>query len=298
MQRRLFLSVIAGVVVFLSACGDEDNAAGPGGGSTGRVTVELMDAPFPFDLVESAVVTMDSLDIQVATDNPALSGFATLTTEQRIVDLLELQNGVTETLVSTEIPTGQINQLRLFVSAASVSLADGRIFDLEIPSGAQTGIKAFPSPAIQVVGTLTSELLLDFDVSQSFLPVPDGPTEASQVQRFLFHPSLRVINESETGTLSGVVQSDAGTPDNPSDDTSIAGASVTAFLDGQEITATSTDAQGGYKLMGLPEGTYALMASATNFAPDSLGATVVVGNDIGENDFLLSPADQGGESSP
>ena len=45
-------------------------------------------------------------------------------------------------------------------------------------------------------GGLTSELLLDFDVSRSFHPIPASPINASDIVEFVFRPSVRAVNLS------------------------------------------------------------------------------------------------------
>ena len=40
---------------------------------------------------------------------------------------------------------------------------------MKVPSGEQTGIKVFIDPGIHVEGGISAELLLDFDLSKSFV---------------------------------------------------------------------------------------------------------------------------------
>jgi hypothetical protein len=255
----------------------------------GQLRIRLTDAPFPFDLVESASVIIDSVTVHIAADEAERSGFVVLSRVQQTHDLLDLQNGVTAVLADSEVPAGKVNQIRLYVSSASLTLTDERTFDLTVPSGAESGIKIFPSPVIRVVGSLTTELLLDFDVSRSFHPTPNAPTKASDIREFAFLPTLRVSNVSETGSLSGTVRSDAGTALNPDDDLPVQDASITASRDGGEVAATSTDEEGRYMLQGLAAGAYTLEATANGFESTALQATVVVGNNVGGNDLLLTP---------
>lgn len=51
-----------------------------------------------------------------------------------------------------------------------VYLKNGKRFDLSVPSGAQTGVNVFLSLVINVVSQVSTDLLLDFDLSRSFLP--------------------------------------------------------------------------------------------------------------------------------
>lgn len=284
MVRHTRFWLLASALLLVVGCGDSDD-------STGRLRIELADAPFAFDLLDSAMVTIDRVEVNlVGGADPGSSGWEVVSTEERRLNLLDLTNGVTATLVDTEVPVGRLSQIRLHVVEAEVFLTDGRTFDLDIPSGDQSGIKIFPDPDIIVADALTTELLLDFDVSRSFHPIPAAARRAEEITEFFFRPSIRCANLSETGTLSGRVLDDAGTPDVLTDDTPIEGAAVVASRNGEEVATTATAVDGHYVLPGLLPGEYTLEASANGFVAASRTATVVVGNDVGGNDFRLPAA--------
>jgi hypothetical protein len=282
-QRRAALAAwMAGGALSLAGCSDGDL---PGGNSaTGTIRVSLADAPYPFELIRSAELTFDQVSVRYQGD-PA-GGFLVLGDELRTVNLLDLRNGVTTLLVEAEVPAGTIDQLRLHVVDAGVTLTDGREFPLQVPSGETSGLKAHADPPIVVAGGLTADLLLDVDVSRSFLAVPAAPRKVDDVRGFHFKPVVRVANLSESGSISGHVRSDAATGANPSDDVPLADATVTAMLDGTDY-ATATDPGGFYRLMGLPPGTHTVTVFAEGHQPDASSVPVVAGNDAGGTDFLL-----------
>ena len=284
MMRHTRFWLVASTLLMVVGCGDSDD-------STGRLRIELADAPFAFDLLDSAMVTIDRVEVNlVGAQVAGESGWEVVSTEERRLNLLDLTNGVTATLVDTEVPVGRLTQIRLHVVEAAVFLTDGRTFDLDIPSGDQSGIKIFPDPDIIVADALTTELLLDFDVSRSFHPIPASARRAEEITEFFFRPSVRCANLSETGTLSGRVFDDAGTPDVLTDDTPIEDAAVVAWRNGEDVSTTATAADGHYVLPGLLPGEYTLAGSANGFITAERAATVVVGNDVGGNDFHLAAA--------
>jgi len=280
-MKRFFSLLAIGLLAFSPGCSDDDND----GGGTGVLRVRLKDAPYPYSSIAAAEITVESVEVHIN------NGFETLPVDGAPVsiNLLDLQNGVTELLVDREVPAGNLDQIRLIISSAEVTLSDARVFNLVIPSGESSGLKVFVNPAVAIIDQLTTELLLDFDVSQSFEPVPASPGHVSEISSFHFHPVLRVANVSEVGTLSGSVWSDAGTPSVTADDTPLIGATVTASLAGVVQSTTATGAQGVFRISGLKPGLHTLRVEASGFGPAEIQETVVVGNDIGGHEIRLTP---------
>ena len=140
-------------------------------------------------------------------DDDGGSPYITISEETIELNLLDLVNGLTMTLVDTEIPAGEYDQIRLYVSSANVVLENGEVFDLKIPSGKQSGLKVFIKPGLNVVGGLTSELLLDFDVCRSF--VFRGNIRNGDIKGVIFKPVIKAVNLSSAGTLTGLVYTTA-----------------------------------------------------------------------------------------
>lgn len=288
---KTFLPVLAFAFLATTAgCSDDDSSNNPEG--TARLRIHLTDAPYPYSSIESADVTIESVVVGVDDE------FHTLDVEDAPlkVNLLDLQNGVTEEIVDADVPDGSLNQIRLIISSASVTLTDGRVFDLQIPSGESSGLKVFISPPVVVDGSLTTELLLDFDVSESFKPIPASAKKANDIRRFQFHPVLRVANISTTGTIYGNVWNNNGTSEDESDDTPIVGASVTVLdsEDGAVLGSTATDDEGSYRISGVKQGTHLLRVEADGFETFERHADVIPANQT-RIQIRMSPT--GGEVS-
>ena len=196
--------------LFMSGC---DSAAGSEDGE-GRLVLKLTDAPFPFDLVAEANVTISRIDIvggadvaaptdSSAADRTGEEGVITILQEERSFNLLELRDGVTATLSDIVLPEGQYTQLRLIVDSASVVMNEGTKYKLTIPSGAQTGIKVL-LPDFEVQKDVQTELTLDFDVSESFV-VQGNPSTAGGIKGFLFKPVIKPLGlpVAEADSVSG-----------------------------------------------------------------------------------------------
>ena len=219
MNMRFFtLAAIFLAALTFSFCTDSDD---PGlNADSGRLTVRLTDAPFPYELVDEANVTIFKVDARLAeTDDPGDSqtgeadespaeemagpAYITLMEEEVQVNLLTLVNGVTRELAALDVPAGTYDLIRVYVKGVNVVLTDGTQYDLKVPSGAETGIKVFIRPGLVVTGGLSSDLLLDFDVSRSFVAKGNPETPAG-INGFNFKPVVKASNMSVAGTLTGL----------------------------------------------------------------------------------------------
>ncbi len=263
-------------------------------GNEGTLTVLLTDGPFPADLVAEANITIDSLDIREKDTQDETGAYTTLSRQQGTYNLMDLRNGVTETLTQLDVHEGVYNQIRLFVSDAEVVLKDGREFPLQVPSGVQTGLKVFIRPDIVVENGITSELLLDIDVSKSF--VVQGPASSKEWSRndsikgFLFKPVLRAVNQSTAGRLVGMV-TDTSAAANP-----IADAQVWVVELDSVISNTFTDTldplTGDYQLIGLEAGFYTAYATVAGHDTVSFTDVEIIAATATPQDFALTPKSQ------
>lgn len=222
----------------------------------GRLVVNITDAPFPVDMVESAEVTITKLEIRKAGDGISDEcPFEVIWEGSEIFNLLDLRNGVVAGLLDIEIPAGEYDLLRLYVDEASLKVKDGESYTVKVPSGRQTGIKVFISPGLVVEGGLTTEMILDFDLSNSFV-MQGNMNSPAGIKGFHFKPVIRAVNNSKAGRLEGKVTNKDGVI--------IKEASVTVRQDTVVATAVA-DTMGYYAILGLPSGSYSVTAAKENF---------------------------------
>jgi len=203
-----------------------DVATGP------ALRVSITDAPFSLDKITSAVVLIESMEVRpLDGEFVPLEGFTPKT-----LDLIQLQNGISEVIYEGNPPPGVYDEIRLISTAVEIALVDGdltrTITDFKIPSGEQTGIKVKIDPNITVVTELTADLMLDYDLSRSFVPQGDSKS-IETIKSFNFKPVVRAVNISTAGTLAFRVLSDNGTPDT-ADDFLINGVTYDLFDDTQD----------------------------------------------------------------
>jgi len=182
----------------VQGCGSDST----GLGDTGRMTVLLTDAPFPFDLVAEANVVIERVDVV------GEFGVETIADGEQTFNLLDLQNGVTAVLGSASLLEGPISQIRLIVSSANVVLIDETTFDLFVPSGAQTGIKIL-TPGVDIAAGAETTTTLDMDVSESFIVQGNVDTPAG-IHGFIFTPVVRVVGSQTDDSESTEDEGDSG----------------------------------------------------------------------------------------
>lgn len=182
--RPAAAALVGGTLLAALGCGDDGLA--PATSGTGRLVVQLTDAPFPFDSVKSVDVFvvridakqagMDADSAEAASKDTAdadknKNGWTTLAEPKASIDLLTLQSGKTMTLGTTAIPAGSYKAFRLIIDPkqSRVTLKSGDSVSVMWPSAGRSGIKIQLDKDVALATDSTKTLLMDFDVSQSFV---------------------------------------------------------------------------------------------------------------------------------
>jgi len=262
----------------LAACSSGNGDSGSGGG-TGTISLSVTDVPFAYDVIDEATITVDR--ITVAPGANATSGFTTLYEGAPItMDLFSLRDGVTMDLVDSPLPAGDYRQFRLHVTSARLVLTNGNVYTtdddtIHLTSQDTSGFKVFVSPPIHISDGETEEVLLDFDLSQTFLPIPAA--DALTATSYNLLPVVHVTNLGAVGGIQGVVTFDDGGGPLPVED-----ATVYVFHPGQtdpedSVASTGTNALGEYTVLAVAPGTYDVMAIHGVDTATVTGVVVVTG---------------------
>ena len=186
--------IVAILVGFALSAGLSGGCRPQAGTTHGRLVVRAQPAPGPAEAtpgIVSARVDVERVEVFVDAEVDEESAFYVVTSEPLTLELLELGSGLDEILGSAGLPRGRIDQIRVVVPSGAVTLADGRTFDLDIPSGDASGVKVFPDPPILTGVEWTTEVTLDFDVAESFRPTPASARRAQDIRSFRFQPVVR-----------------------------------------------------------------------------------------------------------
>lgn len=175
----------------------------------------LTDDPFPYDRVARVDLYVVSVAGSLSADTAAAAAgtFVTLATPRRRINVLALQNGITDELGAVTLAPGAISAVRLVIDtdSSSITLKDGRVL-----TGASTpGIHWQSSAGRPVLNALIHEQILvpdsgaivviDYDVGKAFI-TPQEIDPASTDSGFVFSPVLRAADAARTGSITGVVR--------------------------------------------------------------------------------------------
>lgn len=263
MRKRVTLLLTAALLLAAGACNEINR-----GDEQGRVILKVTDAPFDISNIESALVTITRIELKKAGDgisdgNP----FITMSEDTITIDLIDLRNGITETLLDMEIPTGQYDMIRLYVDEAGLKLKDSEeIHRLKVPGGSQTGIKVLLRPALEVSEGNLSEILVDIDLSRSFI-LRGNPDHNNG---FIFKPVIRAANMAKAGCVRGTVSDAEGDKLNE----------ASVWIEQDTVVATAfTDSLGYYAIIGIPAGEYSVSATKDGYDTISFdGVNIIAGN--------------------
>jgi hypothetical protein len=299
----------AAVMLGALACGD---STAPG---SGKLTLQLTDAPFSFDSVARAdlwvvridakTASTDSVDTEAGkTDDTnggnqdPSRGWVTLATPNQSYNLLDLQNGTTVNLGQPTLATGAYRGFRLILDTdkSSITLKNGKVLTgtsnpgIKFPSAARTGVKIVLDQPINVTANGTI-MVIDFDLGRSF--VQRGNTISQN--GLLFKPVIRATARDITGAISGTVKALTATGTPVADatvDVLVNGTAVDDTVSANLIESTKTDASGNFTAAFLKAGTYAVRArppaaATTLHAAIVQGVTVTSGTTTSSTAIIL-----------
>jgi hypothetical protein len=269
-------------------------------GGSGKLTVQMTDAPFPYSEVSAVNVFVVRIDARTtdattadAENSANTSGWTTIATPNRVINLMSLQGGVTTNLGTTELSTGTYNAFRLVIDPAQsgVTLKTGGTVNTIFPSAAQSGIKINLSSPIEVTKD-SSVMILDFDIGKSFVMRGNSITQNG----LAFKPVIRAVASELTGGLSGTVHTDTPSGAGMADVTVEilkAGTLITSTDTAAVVATTKTDANGAFTFRFVMPGSYVVRAtppSATTYQPALLtgGVTITSGATVSNQSIVVT----------
>jgi hypothetical protein len=278
-------------VFAVAACSDSS------GTGTGRLTVRLTDAPFPFSDVASVNVYVVRVDAKTASTTDAEAadesnhdGWTTIATPNTLINLVDLGGGKTVNLGATTLATGNYQSFRLILDTdkSLITLKDGTTPPISFPSAGHSGIKVILDQPIELTED-GSVMTLDFDIGRSFVMRGNNPSNG-----FNFKPVIHAVAEDITGSVTGSVHANTATG------AAVPDATVEVLTDGSLVTdadpthvvaTTSSDASGNFTIAFLLPGAYELRATAptaSGFKPALLaGGLTITDGTVTQNQVIV-----------
>lgn len=248
-NNALAFSLIA--MSALSACG---GGGGSDSSGQGTLSVSLTDAPAcGFDAVN---VTVSKVRVHQSGNADAdAGGWHEITLNPaRKINLLNLTNGVLDSLGQTSLPAGTYTQLRLVLAntgplANSVKPTSGIETALVTPSGLTSGIKL--NGNFEVAAGTTTELTLDFDACKSIVTRGNGT--------YALKPVISIIPMATSGAITGFIDPTIAATNKPV---------ISAQVDGVIVRSTVPATDGTFSLSPLNAGNYNVVITADSHASD------------------------------
>lgn len=256
-------AVTMAATVGLWGCSD---SSGPGTGDGPHLTVRLTDAPGD---VQAAVVTIEEIYLQ------GPNGKVTLSSTPMTTDLVTLADSATVLVDSVAVPEAAYQELRFVISGGYLQVDDGQggsaIYassadypglpagaivtgQLQMPSLGSSGLKVdfADSSALTIGGD--QDLLVDFDVSQSF------GHQAGNSGKWVMHPVVKGATLQAAGTVVATLALGSGVTLPSIGGNPVTLADFQADFDGEAASFADPDGDGIYeaRFRYVVPGTYSL----------------------------------------
>ncbi|MCF6181191.1 DUF4382 domain-containing protein [Lutibacter sp.] len=247
----------------------------------GNLSLKLTDAPMPYNQFMEANVTIDKIEIGNSS-NP--NSFVTIMDSSTTYNMLDMINGITETLANASIPVGDYDTIRLYMSSSEMVTNNGESYSYDMSQNGMSGgsmmgasnmvinnengsIDITLDHMLNVQLGSDNEYLLDIDVEHSFMLEGVSYQNAGNgmmlsMTGFTFTPTMRFVAMNNAGTISGNIHDDQG---------NLAGVSISLMQNNETYTTTHTDENGNYTFIGIPQGMYTINAESDDFVMSTTG---------------------------
>jgi hypothetical protein len=214
LSRQSIVTASTALLVLLAGCGGGSGSAPAD--ATGRVSLGVSDGP----ISGASKVCIEFNEVELKGEGPSTT---IALDEPAKVNLLSFQGqNAFPLLFNDEIPAGEYQWMRLGVNAvrganggvddvpgtdacegeASYISMEGGLYNLYVPSGANSGLKLVGGFTVPVNGS--ADFTAEIDLKKSIAD-PVGLPDV------ILRPTIRLVNNVDVGTLTGQVGNDLAT---------------------------------------------------------------------------------------
>jgi hypothetical protein len=265
---------VALLIIAVASCSND--AAEP----KGTLSVKLSDAPMHYNQFMSASVTIDKIEIG---NTAHINSMISIMNTPMTYNLLELINGITATMANSEIPVGNYDLMRLYISSTEMVMTNGDLYTYNMEQDGYSGngmmqngmmlnannrsIDMTLNNALTISEGGMTEFLLDMDVNESFMLegvnfTGSGSNMMMSMTGFTFMPTMRFVDMSTSGTIHGNVKD---TVEN------LPNATISLMHNGTRYTTTHSDGNGNYTFIGIPQGLYTIKVELDGYILNPVG---------------------------
>lgn len=259
--------ILISTTLFVSCVDDNNNF----NGDQGRFSIEITDAPMDYNQIMEVNITIEKVEMHRVNANKN-DEYVTISDKPFTTNMMNLVNGVTETLAQSNIPVGDYDMIKLYMSSTDMKLRDGSTYNHDLDYNDHDGnnnwggmmqggmmmdrdnnsIDIPIDPYFTMGNDMNEKFLLDIDINQSFnledIKYEDhGSGMMMNISGYSFSPVMRFVQMSEAGTIQGTIQDG---------NMGLADATVYLMQNGKVYTTTHTNQNGDYKFIGIPKGSY------------------------------------------
>jgi hypothetical protein len=191
-SQKLILNLTAAI---LGICGALAGCGGSNDNGMGQMSLAVADAPV--DGAQAVVVKFTGVELTADGGSPVTITFA----QPKSIDLLNQSGMASAVLFRQPIPAGSYGQIRLMVEAdgdpsnSYMTLSDGTMHGLRVPSGSETGLKLVSGFVVPIGGVV--DYTVDFDLRQA-VTCPPGQAPAC-----ILKPAQRLVENTKVGNIQG-----------------------------------------------------------------------------------------------
>ncbi len=251
--------------LFVFSCEDDDITTTTG---NGRFSVELTDAPVDDPNVAAVFVTV--ADVKV--DGQSVSGFSKTT-----VELSALQNGVTEMLVAADLEAKAYSNVEIVLDDATDAAGNSPGCYVMTTDNAKVALDVAGDGALRAANSGFElaqggnfNAVIDFDLRKALRRGEQAATPYAFAAENRLESSLRFVEKSTTGTLTGNVTNSSGENAEVVIFAYAAGTYSSSEAEGADddelflnaIASTRLSSTGDYQFNFLEAGNYELVAVA------------------------------------
>jgi hypothetical protein len=210
-KKTVWMVVMAACATALAGCGGSSSTDS---NDTGRLSLGISDGPIHSAL--KVCITFDAVELMPESGDPIV---IPLDPPEK-VNLLDFQGANAMPILTNEsLPAGHYTWLRLAIDAVRGSnggagdtggagcdgdasyivMDDGGVYNLYVPSGANSGLKLVSGYTVPVNDLVS--LTADFDLGKSITAPPGLSPDV------VLRPTIRLVDNNEVGILSGEVAS-------------------------------------------------------------------------------------------